>query len=57
MLRLWKMHWLQKRLAHETGLIVGTISRIESNVNQGSLEWLRKIALALGITIDDISVW
>jgi DNA-binding XRE family transcriptional regulator len=56
-LRRKKKHWRQEDLANETGLQVGTISRIETGFHQPQLGTISKIAKALGVDIDDIVDW
>ena len=44
----------QDKLAEACGVTVGTIARIETNVNVPSIETLVKIAKALGTTTDEL---
>jgi transcriptional regulator with XRE-family HTH domain len=56
-IRVRKHHWTQDDLARESGLQPGTISRIESGVNQGQLHTISRIASALGCDPDILIDW
>jgi transcriptional regulator with XRE-family HTH domain len=47
--------WKQSKLAEEAGLSVGFIKQIETDVTEGSTVSRRKIAQALGCTLDDLN--
>lgn len=44
--------WTQRELADTLGLTQGSISLIESNVNQPSIPVARKMAAAFGVSLD-----
>jgi transcriptional regulator with XRE-family HTH domain len=44
----------QEDLAHEAGISTSTLSRIERGLHQPSLPTLRKIAVALGVSLADL---
>jgi len=46
--------WTQQHLADELGLHLTQIKRYESGASQPSLEALRKIALTLSVSLDDL---
>lgn len=47
--------WTQEQMAHETGLSLPTISRIERDVQVPSIETLKLIARATGTSFDSLS--
>jgi transcriptional regulator with XRE-family HTH domain len=44
----------QEELAHAAGISTSTLSRLERGLHQPSLPTLRKIAVALGVSLADL---
>jgi transcriptional regulator with XRE-family HTH domain len=44
----------QEDLAHEAGISTSTLSRVERGLHQPSLPTLRKLAVALGVSLADL---
>jgi len=49
------MHWLAaKALAEKVGIAQARLSQIEAGKREGTTDALRKLATALGVSIDDL---
>ena len=47
--------WTQMELSHRSGVPQNTISQIETSVQDPRVNTLRRIARALGVSLDDIA--
>lgn len=53
-IRLLRGERSQEDLAHEAGISTSTLSRLERGLHQPSLPTLRKLAVALGVSLADL---